>query len=369
MAIEQFTRARDRLLRLVHGDAKLTSTLEAVLASLHEVTRFGRAALMTVDPQTLLPTSGIVQGFPPEACAPFWDHELLVPGFNKFTTLARSTDTVATLVEATDGDLGRAPIYPGLYASLAIADELRAAFVVGTTCWGIASLLRPAADGAFPDDEVDHVRRLAPLIGRALRASICKLNAQASGPPAVIVVDGRNRILHSTVQSGSVLDDLRTGGVAEPGLPTVVGIVATRARASRTYSHLATRVRGASGRWVRLTAVPLEGDAGSVAVTIESARAADLTPILLESYGLTDREAELVLLLSRGLATKEIAAELALSPHTIRDHVKTIFEKVHVNSRGELVAKLFSSHLLEPLHANVHRVNTPDAHQATAGRE
>ncbi len=170
------------------------------------------------------------------------------------------------------------------------------------------------------------------------------------------MVDGQNRIRHATVQSGSVLDDLRTGGIPEPGLPTVVRLVATRARASRTHSHLATRARGASGRWVRLTAVPLEGDTGSVAVTIEAARAADLTRILLESYGLTGREAEIVTLLSRGLPTKEIAAELALSPHTIRDHVKTIFDKVQVNSRGGLVAKVLSDHLLEPLRDTVRRV-------------
>ncbi len=84
--------------------------------------------------------------------------------------------------------------------------------------------------------------------------------------------------------------------------------------------------------------------------------AADLTPILLESYGLTDREVEIVILLARGLATKDIAAELSLSPHAVRDHVKAIFEKAGVNSRGELVARLFAQHLLDGFHAAVHRV-------------
>ena len=41
-----------------------------------------------------------------------------------------------------------------------------------------------------------------------------------------------------------------------------------------------------------------------------------------------------------------IAAELGLSSHTVRDHVKAIFDKAGVSSRGELVARLFSEHLL-----------------------
>src|SRR5690606_22535398 len=46
---------------------------------------------------------------------------------------------------------------------------------------------------------------------------------------------------------------------------------------------------------------PMEGDGGSVAVMIEPARAADLTPILLDAYGLTEREIDIVIHLARGL--------------------------------------------------------------------
>lgn len=50
------------------------------------------------------------------------------------------------------------------------------------------------------------------------------------------------------------------------------------------------------------------------------------------------------MLIARGLTTGEIAARLFLSPHTVRDHVQAIFDKVDVSSRGELVAKLFAEH-------------------------
>jgi hypothetical protein len=49
------------------------------------------------------------------------------------------------------------------------------------------------------------------------------------------------------------------------------------------------------------------------------------------------------------LAPPTSPRELHLSAHTVRDHVKAVFDKVGVSSRGELVAKLFAEHYA-PLH-------------------
>ena len=59
------------------------------------------------------------------------------------------------------------------------------------------------------------------------------------------------------------------------------------------------------------------------------------------SYGLTNREREVTRLVARGLSTRTIAARLYLSPWTVQDHLKAIFGKVGVRSRGELVARLY----------------------------
>ncbi len=354
MTAADFTRARDRLRRL-DGAPDLTAILEATQAALHDVAKFTWSALMTVDPDSLLPTGGLVEGFAAEACAPFWDNELLAPGYNKFTDLARSTTCVATLFEATDGDLERAPVYTNLYAQLGVADELRAAFVVGTRCWGVVSLLRATDDGPFTDDECRNVEALVPLIAKSLRAGVVALDTEAKGPAAMLVIDHEDRVQDLTLEAGALLDELRTAGIDEHGLPAIVRNVVTRARASRSSSHIATRLHGTSGSWRRVTAIPMEGERGSVAVMIEPARAADLTPILLESYGLTEREIDIVIHLARGLATKDIAAEMSISPHTVRDHVKAIFTKTGFSTRGELVARVFSDHLLDGFHAAVHR--------------
>ena len=64
----------------------------------------------------------------------------------------------------------------------------------------------------------------------------------------------------------------------------------------------------------------------------------------LAEANLTDRETEVLRLIAQGRSNPEIAAELFLSPHTVRDHLKAIFEKVGVGTRGELVARLFFDH-------------------------
>lgn len=56
---------------------------------------------------------------------------------------------------------------------------------------------------------------------------------------------------------------------------------------------------------------------------------------------LSNREKEILEFLSRGLMYKEIAADLFLSPETVRKHVYHIYEKLHVNNRVAAVNKFY----------------------------
>lgn len=56
---------------------------------------------------------------------------------------------------------------------------------------------------------------------------------------------------------------------------------------------------------------------------------------------LSTREKEILQFLSKGLMYKEIAAELFLSPETVRKHVYHIYEKLHVNNRVAAVNKYY----------------------------
>jgi DNA-binding CsgD family transcriptional regulator len=55
---------------------------------------------------------------------------------------------------------------------------------------------------------------------------------------------------------------------------------------------------------------------------------------------LTPREKEILQWIGRGETTREIAATLVLSPHTVRKHVEHILEKLAVRTRSEAVARL-----------------------------
>ncbi len=56
---------------------------------------------------------------------------------------------------------------------------------------------------------------------------------------------------------------------------------------------------------------------------------------------LSNREMEILVLLSKGMLYKEIAAQLFISQETVRKHVYHMYEKLHVNNRIEAVNKYF----------------------------
>ena len=94
------------------------------------------------------------------------------------------------------------------------------------------------------------------------------------------------------------------------------------------------------------------GEPGPVAVVVEPAKSAQIAPIIVEAYRLTPREQQITQAVARGLSNPQIAASLHLSTHTVRDHLKAVFGKVGVGSRGELVATLFAEHYRPALHAD-----------------
>ncbi|MBN8814385.1 MAG: response regulator transcription factor [Sphingomonas sp.] len=67
-----------------------------------------------------------------------------------------------------------------------------------------------------------------------------------------------------------------------------------------------------------------------------------------EDSELSPREYELLQLLARGQSNRQAAEALSLSPHTVGDHVKSIYRKLGVSSRGEAMVRAFRSGLLRP---------------------
>jgi DNA-binding NarL/FixJ family response regulator len=64
------------------------------------------------------------------------------------------------------------------------------------------------------------------------------------------------------------------------------------------------------------------------------------------NYHLSDREKQVLQFLVNGYSYKMIAAEMFIAIDTVRSHIKKIYEKLHVNSKSEAVAKAFKDNIL-----------------------
>jgi len=61
---------------------------------------------------------------------------------------------------------------------------------------------------------------------------------------------------------------------------------------------------------------------------------------------LTVREREILALIAQGMTNESIAGKLFISVQTVRNHVKNIYEKLHVHSRAQVVAKAYKEKLI-----------------------
>ncbi|WP_426670070.1 response regulator [Mucilaginibacter sp. McL0603] len=66
----------------------------------------------------------------------------------------------------------------------------------------------------------------------------------------------------------------------------------------------------------------------------------------LEEYNLTAREKEVLSAVVNGLSYKMIGYELNISYETVRSHIKKIYEKLHVASLTEVVAKAINQNIV-----------------------
>jgi DNA-binding NarL/FixJ family response regulator len=65
-----------------------------------------------------------------------------------------------------------------------------------------------------------------------------------------------------------------------------------------------------------------------------------------EDYNLSEREKQVLQLLVDGYSYKMIGSEMFIAIDTVRSHIKKIYEKLHVNSKSEAVAKAFKDKIV-----------------------
>jgi DNA-binding CsgD family transcriptional regulator len=335
---------------------------EDVSRRLNEVVPFDGAAWFATDPSTVLGVNAVrVENIETGHCESYWERECNVEDVLLFRDIARSPLGAGTLYDVTGDQPGRSARYREFLSPQGYGDELRAAFRIGESTWGVLDIYRDRSRPAFTAREVEHVRKVGPAVASALRSFAVRTSVTpgATDGPGTALYDASGSLLSLDERAEQLF--LELGGPHWRTLPLpMTPVYAVIARASavlegRDRGPAAARVRSSSGRWLSLHASCLRGPDGApgpTAVTVEPAKSSQIAPIIVEAYCLTAREQDITRAVARGLANQEIAAQLFLSPHTVRDHLKAIFAKVGVGSRGELVAKLFAEHYAPALHDN-----------------
>ncbi len=320
----------------------------------------------TMDPASLLVTSHFdveIPQLPPEWMA----HEYYEDDFNKMADVARSERGLSTLHEATGGDPGRSPGWKLFVEPFGAEQELLVALrTQAGEAWGMVGLYREPGRPEFDPDELDLMGELAPYLAAGARRGL--LVGEASEPegpdaPGLVVMKDDWSVESLTPGVERWLAELPDGDWHARGkLPP--SVLAVAGRALRTAENpdapgeiSLARVLSREGRWMVLHGASLVADgARRVAVIVEPAHPARVSPLLMAAYGLTEREQDVTRLVLRGDSTAQIAQGLCVSAHTVQQHLKKVFEKTGVRSRRDLVGKVFFAHYEPRVRDNERRV-------------
>jgi DNA-binding CsgD family transcriptional regulator len=340
-----YERGRDDLIRLTHRGLARTEFVARAAELLGEAVPVDGACWHTVDPATRLITSHYTN-LSGEGFRYICHNEYLQDDVGKFASLVGRRRPATTLSAETGQQLERSARYREIYRPRGWGSELRASFDLAGTSWGSVMMLRASDRPEFSGAEAALVGSLSRHVAHGLRTAILRgapPSARVADEPGLVVLDGHEELEAVSPAAERWLEEIDD----VPGLgalPAAVLSVAARARAVVEGTAVGdgparVRLQTRSGRWLILHGSGL-GD-GRAAIIVEPARSVEIAPLVIEAYGLTAREREVLAAVVRGEPTDRIAAALFLSPHTVQDHLKSIFEKTSTRSRRELTGRVF----------------------------
>jgi len=354
MQQQRVEQVKREIIRLCHAGLNSRTLRIEILKRLRTVIPIDVSFFTTADPATLLFTGAVVDEILERVTPQFIENEFLHDDVNKFSWLARGITPVGNLIQATHRELEQSPRYRDILAPLALGDELRAALLTDGACWGFLCLHRDRSSPHFTPAEVAFVGQLTPHMAEGLRKALLFGNAIGSkvpDEPGLLLLAEDLSIVAITPAAERWLSE-----VAEMDwsrklvLPSAISVVVARLqeieRNNEMYPTLLpkVRLRTASGHWLVLHASRLSSSStqSQIAVIFEVARPAEIAPLIVQVYDLSKRESEIMQSVLRGLSTVEMSDTFQISSNTVQDHLKSIFEKVGVHSRRELVGQLFA---------------------------
>ncbi|MGK3954765.1 response regulator transcription factor [Arthrobacter sp. R4] len=340
---ERAERARREIAALATGGLDVADLYESAMAVVRQTVPFEQACWAGVDPESLGMTS--VTNWRPwpvtdEYAARFAQSEYTGREPNTFAELLQRPRPVARISDAPHREVVRSIRINDLLLPLGLDHELRAAFRVDDACWGVGSLFRESGHD-FTDREVEFLDAVTATLAAATRIAVRAAHQArpAAVGPVIVLAGPHGELQAATPAATSWLAEVEDAAPGRFSMTLYAAVARARAAPSGTAR---ARMRDAGGTWVVLQASRLimGDDPEQMVVTVEPATTHDLVSLLLAAYGATARERDVFLEVLSGSTTADIARHLFISPHTVHDHLKALFGKVGVGSRGELVAKL-----------------------------
>ncbi|MDP8909625.1 MAG: LuxR C-terminal-related transcriptional regulator [Chloroflexota bacterium] len=353
MGVYDRERAKEHIAELAcRGEGLVTFWRESTEVLRRTLPHYWTPCWFTLDPVSLLITSHFHEGLA-EIPSDWLAQEYYDDDVNQLADVARSQRGVSTLHDATGGDPSGSRRWQRNMTVGGDQEMISALRTPAGDVWGALGVYREPGQPMFDRDDIEFVGALAPLFAEGARRAL--LIGEATDPegpqsPGLVVLSADWDVESLTPGVDRWLSELCDGDWDGGRLPSSVQAVAGRAlRAAETRegpNEIAiARVLSRSGTWVVLHGAALVANGSRrVAVIIEPAHPARISELLMSAYGLTDREQDVTRLVLQGDSTAQIAGRLVVSPHTVQQHLKSVFEKTGVRSRRELVGKVFFAH-------------------------
>jgi DNA-binding CsgD family transcriptional regulator len=339
--------ARDRVERICATDADARTLRLRLLPELRRAVGFDAYAWVLTDPETQVGSAPLAD----VPCLPELPRLIRLryaTAVNRWTALP--DPPVGLLSTATGGDLARSRLWRELLSAHGVVDVATVVFRDAFGCWAFLDLWR-IGGRPFGPSEATLLRAAVPAVTTALRRSQARTFAAdvPTAPlpaPLVLLLGPDLDVRRQTPETREALRLLVPRDDAEPPVPAGAYNVAAQLLAVEAGVDPAppwARVHLAGNRWLTLRAARLDDDGPpdrrDVAVTVEESSAAERLDLFARCAGLSPRETELLGLLAGGADTRDAAARMFLSAHTVQDHLKSVFGKTGTRSRRILLAQ------------------------------
>lgn len=280
-------------MRLCHGGLDSRTLRSETLRHLRKLIAIDSFWFATVDPATLLFTGSVVEGIPEHLTSRFVDNEFLQDDVNKWVQLTRAARPANGLYAATQGHPNESARYREILAPHHFGDELRAAVIDGSSCWGFLCLHREQSSPAFTPEEITFVSRLTPHLAAGLRTALLIDNAavhpEPAGPGLLVLADDLS--VHAMTPNAERWLTEIADWPRRSELPQAIYGIAAQVRvrerdgAARHDQTPRARIQTPSGQWLILHASRLSGssDVGQTAVILEVARPTEVAPLVLHA--------------------------------------------------------------------------------------